>query len=146
MLNHEETCFNPKLIDFHDFWMMTRMQAMVGFFNVMECSMKKSLSLMRCVLSWVEKWWSEMKSEVLETRDMFPLEMFWFEKQFFPQNWVRSSFVEKNLFVLSHQSSSLTLQRKMTKMRLKGSKYGVYILAWMQRVGQNSLKYWLETL
>jgi hypothetical protein len=97
MLNHEEICFNAKWIHFHEFWMMSRIQAMVGFVDVMECSMKKSSSLMRSVLSWVEKWWSEMKSEVLETRERFPLEKFWFEKQALPKNWVRSYFVEKKL-------------------------------------------------
>ena len=61
--------------------MMSRMQAMVGFVDVMEGLMKKSLSLMRCVLTRVEKWLSEMKSEVFETREMFPHEKIWFEKQ-----------------------------------------------------------------
>ena len=75
-------------------------------------------------LSWkMVKW---MRNEALEPRKMFPL--------------------ENLVFVVSHLSSSLTLQRQMAQMRLKGSKYGVYIHALRWRVGQKSLKYWLETL
>ena len=38
--------------------------------------------------------------------------------------------VEKTLFVLSDPSSSLTLQIQMAQIRLKRSKFWVYIYAW----------------
>ena len=55
MSNHEEICFNPKWMHFHEFWMMSEMQVMVGFVDVMECLMKKSWSWMRYASSGSEE-------------------------------------------------------------------------------------------
>ena len=101
IFKHEETCLIPKSIHFHEFWMMSRMKSMVGFVDVLECSMKKSLSLMRWSLSWVEKMvkWNEKliswKKIYLSTWNF----LVWNTNLLL--NWVRSTFVEKLVCVLT---------------------------------------------
>ena len=59
-----------------------------------------------------------------------------FENEIIPYEVVISILVENVVFVLSHLISSLTLQRKMVQIRLKGSKFWVNIHAWRERVKQ----------
>ena len=91
------------------------------------------------MVKWNEKWSSWNKTDVSTWKFLV-----W--KTNFLQNWVRSSFVERNLIctltpkLLSHSP------KEMEEMRLKESKYGVYIHAWRWMVGQKSLNYLLGSL
>ena len=49
---------------------------------------------------------------------------FWFVNENLPKWMLNPLFLIKNVFVFSHLDSSLALQRKMVKMRLKGQNMG----------------------
>ena len=68
--------------------------------------------------------------KLLKHESVFHLKILVRERKNLPKNGVRSSFVGKNVFVLSLPSPSLTLQMKVAQMRLKGSKFGVNMNAW----------------
>ena len=145
MLNHQEQYLNSKWSHFHEFWMISEIQATVGLSILWRVQWRKALSLMICALSWSGKMVKWMESEILEHESVFHLKILvWKINLAFDS--ARSSLIEKNVFVLSHPSSSLTLQRKMARMRLKGSKFWVNIHAWRWRVAQKSLKNWFETI
>ena len=44
MLNHEETCFNPKLNQFYEFWMTNENVVQGWFAGLMESLMNKKFS------------------------------------------------------------------------------------------------------
>ena len=107
-------------------------------------------------LKWcLEVWWrvplGEMRSdekiecEFLEVCSCSSFKI-WLRRFFFLEMGVRSFLVEKDVFVLSHTSSSLVLQMKVTQISLKEKTFGGNIGAWMERVAQRSLKYWIRTL
>ena len=54
MLNHQEKCFDPKWSYFHEFLMISEMQAIVGLPISWKVLWRKVLNLMACVLSWSE--------------------------------------------------------------------------------------------
>ena len=91
---------------------------------------------------WVKRW----ENKFLKCNQSILHSKFWFEVKIFPWEVVRSILVENLVFMLSHTSSPFILQRKMEQMTLKGSKFGVNIHAWRQRVAQESLKNWFGTL
>ena len=112
-------------------WVLIKMQvqARMGLSMSWEVQWRKSFSsLEKCVLSQSEKWWSEWKVEFWNI-EVFITWKFWFVNENFPKWMLDPLFLIKNVFVFSHLDSSLTLQRKMVQMRLKGSKYEVYIHA-----------------
>ena len=80
MLNHYEKCFNPKWRHFHEFLMISKMQAIVGSLISWNVQWKKVLSLMRCALSWSEKWGSEWKVMFLKHESVFILKIFVWER------------------------------------------------------------------
>lgn len=129
MLNHWKKCFYPKFNHFHDFWMMSEMQAKVGLLVSWRVQWRKVLSLMRCTLSWIEKCWSEWEVMFLKHESVSHLKILFCERKL-AQSDVRSSFLKRNVFVLSHSNSYLTPQMTMSPMRFKGSKFGVNMHAW----------------
>ena len=108
--------------------------------------MKIVQSMMGCASRWSEEMVELMKSEVHERWKCSSLEKFGLGEKFCLKVVLDPLWLKKSLFVLSHPSSSLTLQKQMAQMRLKGSNFGVYIHAWRQRVAQEPLKNWLETI
>ena len=79
MLNHEETCFDPKWSHFHEFLMISEMQSIVGLPTSWKVWWRNVLSLMRCFLSWSEKWWSEWKVKFLKHQSIFLFKSFVWE-------------------------------------------------------------------
>lgn len=80
MLNHEETCFNPKWSHFHDIWMINENPSQCVFVDLMESLIKKNVSsLMKYVLNSSEKWWSEWKIWVLKHESVSHLKILFLE-------------------------------------------------------------------
>ena len=125
--NHEEICFDPKWSTILEFWWKKQVQAKMGLSMSWEVRWRKHvLGLEKCVSSRSEKWWSEWKVEFW-VMEVFLTWKFWFVNEIFLKWMLDPLFLIKNVFVFSHLDSSLTFQRKMMQMRLKGSKCGVYV-------------------
>ena len=89
--------------------MMSEMQVMVGFVDVMECLMKKSLSLMRWVFNWVEKWWSGWEMKSWNKRDVSTWK-FLFEKQTYFKIELDPLLLKKTS-LCSHTKAPLSLSK-----------------------------------
>ena len=127
LLFYAKTCFNRKWNILHDFWMKNVNAIQSWLVGLMESSMNEKFSSLNiCALSQDRKRWSEWKVEFYNLEEFSHLKNL-FENENFPKLMLDSLFLTKTE-LCSHTESSLSLYKgKMAQMRLKGSKYGVYI-------------------